>query len=432
MPYLLLLLCILFYFFIIYKRTKKYKYSTFEDYDYNLEKNFLEDIINDSNISLQTDIKLYDTLFLKIHLSLNYFSYFSKPYIEIEGIKHYFEYGASGIRYINISHITSNSLQLILKNITLKEEKFSLYAYNNTISNNTKILILAPHADDAEIAAFGLYKSSNNITIVTTTAGENGNSHYTDVYNKDKTKQAIKKAHLRVFDALCVPFLGDVNIKDCLTLGYYGSSLQSMYENKDQRAISEVKNITRTNEFRFVSHSNFDLPLKVDPTYKSFVEDLKTIISKLNPDIIMTPHPEIDSHPDHKYTTLTAIDAIKSINSNADLMLYTNHLKRSETYPIGNLHSAITLPPNKTPFYFDSIYSFKLEHNLQIDKFFALESIHDLRDSLIQLSINKSFKHLNKLVKRKISSKDKSYYKRAVRANELFFIVQNKHLEKLL
>ncbi len=33
-------------------------------------------------------------------------------------------------------------------------------------------MILAPHADDAELAAFGLYSSAENVSIITLTQGE--------------------------------------------------------------------------------------------------------------------------------------------------------------------------------------------------------------------------------------------------------------------
>ena len=95
------------------------------------------------------------------------------------------------------------------------------------------------------------------------------------------------------------------------------------------------------------------------------------------------------------------------------------------------MHSSITLPPNKTAFYFDSVYSFDLDISLQSDKFFALEAIHDLRDSLVFISIKKAYKQFNKMFKRVLSGKDKSYYKRAVRANELFFVVESEKLDNL-
>ena len=433
MLFYLIFLSIIVYLILIFTRNSRYKYKQELDYLYNLTDNLIEEtVVINNKLQLKAELKNYDSIFLKVTLSPTVFSYFLKPYIEIENIKHYFEYRAKGIRYINISHTKNKTIALKLKNIKILNKELSLYGYNNNIDLSKKILILAPHADDAEIAAFGLYKKSDNVTILTTPAAENGACNYCDVYHNDVTKQAIKKAELRAFDAICVPLLGNVPINNSLALGYFGGTLKWMSQNRDKKAISQVENINDMNQFRKVSHSNIALSSNVEPKYSDFFNDLKSVIEQGNYDIIITPHPSIDSHTDHKYTTLTLIDVLQSSNNKADLLLYTNHLKLSETYPIGDMNSAITLPPNQEDFYFNSIYSFELEKDLQIDKFFALEAIHDLRDSLMQISIKKAYKHFSRLLRRRVAGKDKSYYKRAIRANELFFVVKNKNINKLM
>ncbi len=435
MLYFLFLLVLIFsaYLLFLFKRVNKYRYDTGHDYIYNLEKNLIAQTkIEKNSIVLHKSYKNYDSLFLKIRLSLNPLSYFCKPYIEIENVKHYFEYGASGVRYLNISHIKSHIVRLEMHYASLGSDEATVYGYKNDINLTNKILILAPHADDAEIAAFGLYKKASDVTIAVTTAGEYGACNYCDIYDNDKTKQSLKKAELRIFDALCVPLLGNVTIENSFTLGYFDLSLKWMHDHKGESASSLIQGIDDINKFRKVSHAKVQLPHLAKPVYSSFLEDLISIITQTKPAIILTPHPTIDRHSDHKYTTLALIDALKATNHSCKLLLYTNHLKLSETYPIGEINSSITLPPNKEDFYFDSIYSSELDYNLQVDKFFALEAMHDLRDSLIFISIKQSIKHLNKMIKRKFFGKDKSYYKRATRANELFFVVESENIDKLL
>jgi len=431
--YLLLALIVTFYIFLAFKRAKKYKYDQSEDYLYTLDKNlFLQAKLTNDTVSLPNDFKECDTLFLKITILSNSISYFFKPYIEIEGTKHFFEYGVKGIRYLNISHIKDKTLKLKMKYLSLSDTDISIYSYQNNMDLSDKILILAPHADDAEIAAFGVYKTAKNVTIVTTTAGEHGHCNYCDIYNNNRTKSSLKKGELRVLDALTVPLLGNVDIRDSLTLGYFGGSLKLMSENQDKKGSSLVSGINDMNLFRRVSHANLKLSAHVEPLYSSFTHDLKKIIEQTKPNIIITPHPSIDSHPDHKYTTIALSQVLQEMNHNCKLYLYTNHLEFSETYPIGKMNSTVTLPPSKKEFYFDSLYSFGLDKDLQIDKFFALESNHDLRDSLVFISIKKSLKYLNKMIKREVTGKDKSYYKRAIRANELFFVVESKNIDKLM
>lgn len=433
MIFILLFTALLIYLFIVYKRAKKYKYDTSKDYVYNLDKHLIYKLkTTNKTFILEDNYKDFDSLFLKINLSFNINSYFFKPFIKIKDTKHFFEYGARGIRYLNISYLKEKSNELILKNLSLNNNSLSIYGYKNNINLSQKILILAPHADDAEIAAFGLYKTAKDITIVTTTAGEQGSCNYSNLYNNDRTANSLKKAELRVLDATTIPLLGNVNYENSITLGYFGGSLKWMNKNRDKEATSNISGIDNMNLFRKVSHSNIKLDLETKPIYSSFLNDLEEILKQVKPDIIITPHPTIDSHEDHKYTTQITIEAMKNTKAISKLLLYTNHLELSESYPLGGMHSAVSIPPNTKEFYYDSIYSFTLNSNLQIDKFFALEAMHDLRDSLIYISTKKAFKHLNKMLKRKLTGKDKSYYKRAIRSNELFFVVNNKNIDKLM
>lgn len=421
--YSLFTIFFIFYLILVIKRAKKYRYNTHKDYMYNLEKNFINRVVLDDN-SFEFDKNAYDTVFVKIELSFNFISYFLKPFIEIEHKKHYFEYGAKGIRYLNISHTQSNDIKLGLHNLTLNKQELAIYGYTNNINlEKDSLLILAPHADDAEIAGFGFYKSMKNVNIVTITIGEHGNCNYCDMYDNDEDKASLKKAELRTIDALTTGLYGGIKTENSMALGYFGGSLKWMRENPNKDASSLRTGLNDMNLFRRVSHSNINLVDNTSPNYNSFLNDLTTIIEQIEPDIIVTPHPIIDSHEDHKYTTYALKDVLKVIKHKCKILSYTNHLSMSESYPLGDFHSSISLPPNFKEFNFESIYSFGLSENLQVDKFFALESIHDLRDSSIQISIKKAYRQLNKLISRKIKGKDKSYYKRAIRANELFFVV---------
>ncbi|MBU0631299.1 PIG-L family deacetylase [bacterium] len=419
------------YLFILFKRTKKYRYDTSKDYSYAMKNALQKKVtLTEGVLFIPAEYKDLDTLFLKVRLSFHPLSYFFKPFIQTLGLKHYFEYGAKGTRYINLSHLKDEHITLTCKHISIKTDDLTLYGYNNEIDLSKKIVILAPHADDAEIAAFGLYKSAKDVTIVTTTIGEHGVCSYRTLY-EDKTKASKKKAELRTFDALCVPMLGGVDIKNSLALGYYGGSLKWMREHPAETAASHVKNFGDMNPFRKVSHADIKLSLRVEAKHGSFMDDLEQILLQKRPDFIITPHPVIDSHEDHKYTTYALIDAMKKTGLTCRLLTYTNHLSLSETYPVGAMHSSVTLPPNFNEFAYDGIYSFPLEDELQTDKFFALEAIHDLRDSRTAISIQKAYRQLNKMVKRKLSGKDKSYFKRAVRANELFFVIESENIDRL-
>jgi len=405
---------VIVYIFIVLKKLKKYKYNQTLDYIYELEK---------YKIDIE-DIVKYDNIVLKIRLNFCFLSFFKKPYIDVDGIKHYFEYGARGIRYICIS-----SFENILAS-NIRYEKLNFYGFKNNDLLSKNILILSPHADDAEISSFGFYKNAKDVTIVTMTAGESGVCSYCEMY-KDKVKSSLKKGQLRAFDAVTTSLFGGVEYGKNLALGYFVNSLSKMYQDKSMVVKSKVSDSFMVEDFRKVKHADIKLPTKVTSTYSSLYNDMKTILKDLNPDIIITPHTQIDTHKDHIYSTFIVFDIVKELKLKSDFLLYTNHLSTSETYPVGEMFSSIDLPPSFKTFYFDSIYSFDLEEDTQTDKFFALELNHDLRDSLVFFSLKRAYKYFYKVLRRKITSKDKSYFKRAVRANELFFVVKNENIDKL-
>ena len=422
-------LFIFLYLFILIKRVKQQKYNPKQNYIYDLESNYIKTISIQHN-QLPIDIEKDLTLFLKVELLFNPLSYLFRPYIQIDGIKHSFEYGAIGYRYINLSHATNGVIKT--KFIRYSEKNLRLYGFKNNIDKKDKTLVIAPHADDAELAGFGLYKSQEDVTIVTITAGENGVCNYCSLYN-NKYIATLQKAKLRAFDAITVPMLADVDIQNSVALGYFGSTLEDMRCNPTQEVYSHIDNIHTTQEFRKVTHSSFNLKEQVKPTYNSLKNDLETILLTTKPKLILTPHPAIDSHKDHKESTYLIIELILKLNLNTKLLLYTNHLVTDELYPLGEIGEYITLPPNFKIFPYDSLYSFSLDKELQNDKYFAIEAMHDLRDSLLWISTKKVAKLLQKRIKNQIFSKNKSYFRRSVRANELFFVAYKRDtLEQLL
>ena len=142
--------------------------------------------------------------------------------------------------------------------------------------------------------------------------------------------------------------------------------------------------------------------------------------------IIVAPYPALDSHSDHKFSSIALFEAIKKSGLiNGELYLYTNHYVLNEFYPYGKIGGIVSLPPNfEKAIYFNSIHSHSLSIDDQKNKIFGLEAHNDLRLDTEWLSSKGAIKHAYANIKRDINGKDNSYYKRAVRSNELFFVVK--------
>ena len=267
---------------------------------------------------------------------------------------------------------------------------------------------------------------------MTVTAGEEGKCDYCDLF-ASRQEGRREKGLLRVHDALHVPDLGGVGVEKCAVLGYFGMTLKRMYDERAQPVRSNATGIESIGVFRRTSHAPFIENANPAATWDSLVRDLQSVLENLKPDIVVTPHPLIDANSDHRYTTVALAEAVRGCGYEGKTLTYTNHHKVSEAYPHGTMFSAATLPPwFETPFPFDGIYAHLLPHEVQVRKFFALEAMHDLRDATLQLSLAKAWKLLKRMVKRDLGGRDKSYFRRAVRANELFYVFDASSLESAL
>ena len=448
--FIVLLFLYSYYFFLC----KAYKYNVSDDYQYNFnhsQSNIYDVNLENSIIKIPL-VKINHAIFIKIIVNNNVISRWFQSEITISSSNSYttkrsvtnsFEHAADGVRYLNISSLftslTEDKKDIILnikaKHISIKPQNLQIINIENMPLTHSKILILAPHPDDAEIASFGLYRKYNQAHIVTITAGDGGaGEHKNTAVFKNKKKQFLKKGKIRTWNSLTVPLLADIPFSNILNLGFFDSTLKEMYENPSKIVESTVTHSADINQFRKQNISELAKKLSGESNWKSLVNNLEFIIKEIQPDIIVTPHPEIDFHYDHKFTSIALFEALKNLKQQSGkLFLYTNHHPLSRYYPYGKATNVMTLPPNFEPtkdLYFDSIYSQNMPCNIQKDKFIALESMHDLRIDTKWLSIIGSIKILLQANKRKFIG-DKTYFRRSIRSNELFFVVKIKNLDNV-
>ncbi|MCT7484325.1 PIG-L family deacetylase [Aliarcobacter cryaerophilus] len=419
-------------FILVISKHKIYKYNQKQDYIYDF-KNPKVFELDDINLE---EYKRYETLILKLKLKSNFLSKIFLPYLEISNInkkeKTFFEYGLNGIRYIDISSFAGNSsIKIDSKMCKITSKKVEIFSYDNLNIKEKKVLIIAPHPDDAEISSFGLYNSAKESYIITVTAGE-GSSKYCDLENNSKNK-AILKGKLRKFNALTTSIIGGVKYENNLILGYFDGTIKNMFNNKNKCIPSKSLNVSDISYFRQIDNSKIPINENSSSMWESLVDDFKNIVDSINPDLIFTLHPRIDSHPDHQYTTLALLEAMEILNKqDIKILTSTNHLIYNEFYPYGDMFSTIPLVPKfDNNFIFNSIYSHQLTKEQQIYKYYALETMHDLREPMINIGIKRPFQFAFKQLKRYINGKDKSYYRRAVKTNEIFYITNIEELKKV-
>lgn len=424
-------------FFSIYRHASCYPYDVTKDYLYDFhDKEVLTHKLQIQNSSIAIDFTIPDdnvTLLLKLHLESTPVGHYLQPALTVsdlkESITEYEEPGAKGVRYINISPLrlkNTTTLTLQGKNLTIPDQQAELIISKNPNLQQAKILILAPHPDDAEIAAYGLYSTFHkNTYIVTATAGDYGPNNYDEIY-ADPVKAYRAKAKLRIWNSITVPLIGGIPPQRSVNLGFFDGTLEKMYQQKPKPVSAMGTKISDINIYRQQNISTLAQKGAEKATWQALVSDLGDLLQTIQPDIVIAPSPVLDNHPDHRYAAIALFEAIrKSKNLRGKLLLYTNHFVLNEYYPYGQSGDAVSPPPNFHALYFESIYSFNLSDDKQKEKILALDAMNDLRLDTEWHSARGAFKvALKELLKRDYMGIEyANYYRRAIRKNELFFTV---------
>ena len=435
-----LVICLLLFsgvFFLLYKGlANKYRYDVSADYRYafqNSEHTRTEVKLEQGGFQL-TKNNIPDNAFLEVNLDATFSGYFFEPSVEIvtggSRAVQTLERGVSGLRYLNISPLLnsgSRDFQITGRHLEIKDPLAQLYMFHNKQNlQQSRIMVIAPHPDDAEIAAFGLY-SDKNALIVTITAGDAGEYNYDEIYPEIK-QHYLQKGKLRVWNSITVPMLGGIDPDRAINLGYFDGTLLQMYQNKGLPVTAVYSQISDINIFRKQNISDMVPESSGKANWYSLVSDLRALLKAFQPNIIVAPYPALDSHTDHKVATLALIEAIQALClKKGSLFLYTNHFSLNDYFPYGQTGELVTIPPDfKAANYFDRIVSYNLHK--PDEKLLALEAMNDLRLDTEWRTVKGVSGIMAAKVLETILFKERSYFRRAVRANELFLVVDIENL----
>jgi LmbE family N-acetylglucosaminyl deacetylase len=374
----------------------------------------------------------WDTAVLGIRLSSKLSGFWFEPSVLIEGngffAHQFFERGAKGIRYVSLGGNDlepGDTITLNGRHLKWDIQTGELLLFRNPILDAKRLLVLAPHPDDAEIAAFGLY-SEHQSFIATITAGNYVDGLYAHLYDSGKRQDELR-GEMRTWDSITVPLLGGVAPARVVNLGFSTGSLKQLFETDElDRPPNELDA-----RFRHGAVAELLGESSARRNWAGLVADLSTLIKTIEPDIIVAPHPSLDAALDHQLTTIALVEALdQAADRQSMLFLYTNHHILAEYYPFGPADSAVGLPPwfdTGTPF--ATVYSHPLDKHQQVRKLFALEAMHDLRaapDRFVGGPTRRFLDRINWAATQVIADPlgTYSYYRRAIRPNELFFVYE--------
>lgn len=315
-----------------------------------------------------------------------------------------------------------------------------------TIDSTTRVLVVAPHPDDAEIAAFGIY-ANTDADVLTVTAGDAGGFNYRALVS-DAQEHYRLKGELRTWDSIVVPRLGGVIAQRARNLGYYDATLQALWRRRPETVPPAIASVERPDVYRELNVDEVLRSRPMESSWPSLVEDLRAEVARVEPEILVAPHPFLDAHGDHQYTTIALLEALELLEANqhqADwrpplLLLYTNHMVGAEPWPWGPRSARIGPPPfdavtARRQLEFDALLSWPLSPSDVARKILALEMMHDLRPLDLQepKRPRELWREALRATARSWSKQepDYSYLRRAPRPNELFFVLDLEEAQKM-
>ncbi|MBW2541471.1 MAG: PIG-L family deacetylase [Deltaproteobacteria bacterium] len=426
------------------RRNGLYWYDVEKSYEYRFDSKAVTRVpvvVDDSGFEWPANAAPCETALLRASLSSHRSGYWFEPGVRIstsglDPFTQHFERGGHGTRYLNVSPIcragaaAGDHISISAEHATVRSGSGELLLFRDPVLSGKRLLVLAPHPDDAEIAAFALYRE-NVSTIVTATVGGYVNRAYTHLVD-DPSKTTALLGRLRTWDSISVPIWGGVSPEHSVALGYLGGALETMYAESGSESSEERGATEAVRAYRSMNSSSLLRPGAVS-SWESLVADLVYVIERIEPAIIALPHPVLDVSREHRLTSLALLQALAYVEGqDAQLLLYNNHHLYSEYWPYGPADSLMTLPPwfgDINLRSFGSVYSHVVDREAQVDKLLALDAMHDLRapsrahrgDPTIRMlrwfrrTADEMWQDPHRYY---------SYFRRAPRPNELFFVVE--------
>jgi len=324
------------------------------------------------------------TVLLRLTVSGPLWNRFFDPYIEsrcgARTSRQYFERGAHGQRYLDLSALfagNDTSTQVDMRGHLLRWRAAAacLLVFEPPVTADTTALVVAPHPDDAEIAAFGLYAARPS-WVCTITAGERSRVKLPAAV--PASMQAHWAAALRVWDSLAVPQLGGVAAERCVNLVWPDGTLALMHDNPSQSFILGCESTLPRSQLRARNPMAQFQTGGASCDWPALTSELRQLILATRPGVVVCPHPLLDTHSDHVFTAVAVEQALRDLPTTPPtVLLYVVHTRGAALHPFGPAHAQIGPPPQRgDDCVASSIYSYALDARMRLTKHLAIDAMH--------------------------------------------------------
>jgi LmbE family N-acetylglucosaminyl deacetylase len=341
----------------------------------------------------------------------------------------FLERRVGGERWLDLPVPVAGRVELAGSHVGWKPQTGQLVLFRNPSPCRRPVLVVAPHPDDAEIAAFGLY-SCAEATVVTVSAGDYlKRDEYGHLVTEAQEQRGLR-GEVRAWDSVAVPRWGGVPPERAVNLGYFNGTLEAMHAQPEAAIPQPLSGSTDIARYRrFNSSALLAGAPEPRPVWSNLVAELSLLVDGVEPAIVVAPHPVLDASSDHRFTTIALLEALASSAHRPErLYLYTNHALGAEVFPFGPAGGRYGVPPafglSLPP---TGVYSHPLDERGRLEKLFALEAMHDLRappraqrGGPLALAAGRMKHAVGGVLADPFETY--SYFRRGPRANELFLV----------
>ncbi len=384
--------------------------------------------------------------FLEVRIQTTWMGRTLDPLITLERngrlVHHYMERGGAGLRLLNVTAFYADAppgrddpIVVSARHLDWRRDGklvLHVFAHQAAVPAAPRTLVIAPHPDDAEIGTWALISRSPS-WVVTVTQGDEGPDLY-GAFTTSREEAYRRKADVRVWDSLNIVKLAGVPGEQIANLGYYDGTLTQMLQ-APQVPVGALLMGETDISLRRVNPMD-PRPAPTAATWEALVQDMVTLIERVDPQRIAMPHPQLDPHADHRCCTIAMLQALQiTRRREGQLYLYTNHLQGVQSFPFGPRDGEMSLPHQMVPSaLFDSIVSIPMDEASRLLKQLAIEAQHDL-----QPPPRRHRPHWAQVLRHALRAPylhaviaDTNYVRRATRPNELFYVLDVARAAELL
>lgn len=178
----------------------------------------------------------------------------------------------------------------------------------------TKIVIFAPHSDDETLGTGGIVKKAANAgsqtTVVLITNGDGFRYAATDLFRKLSLppRKFVEFGYIRQQESLSALSFMDQPVDRVIFLGYPDHGLSKLWTTNWDYSELFTSPFTKQDRTPYLNSYQLAAPY----CGLAVVDNIKSILKAVKPDIIFLPHPN-DAHPDHWATNAFVTIALREL-----------------------------------------------------------------------------------------------------------------------